>query len=266
MKDKIVICFFGVISRSIRYTHTNLHHMLINVAKRNYDVDVYIFNNNIEDTPIDSTIINNDDKELLHADYTEEEKQTLIDTKINDFIKSNNIVCTMRSDYTPAVLQNAIRQMYSEEKIGDFLEKNKDKYKCAIVCGPDYFLLNQVNLADIQSSIDSSVVYTTDVNNGALWRNGVRYSGYTNGFYIGAPHLLIKILKRYSILDKLLPTDADYEYLLKTVFTLNNIKQKTTDLKFFKVRSNKRIDRQGVMNHNCYTKAFHIASNYIKGL
>ena len=126
--------------------------------------------------------------------------------------------------------------------------------------------MNQVNLADIQSSIDSSVVYTTNVNNGALWRNGVPYSGYTNGFYIGAPHLLIKILKRYSILDKLLPTDADYEYLLKTVFTLNNIKQKTTDLKFFKVRSNKRIDRQGVMNHNCYTKAFHIASNYIKGL
>ena len=264
MKDKIVICFFGVIARSIRYTHSNLKMMLINAARKDYDVDVYVFNNNIEDTPIDSTIVDNDDKILLRADYVEEEKQVLIDENIDNFIKTKNITCIMRGDYSPPIVRNAIRQMYSEDKVGDFLERNKDKYKCAIVCGPDYFLLNKVNLADVQSSIELPVVYTADVNNGGTWINGVRYSGYTNGFYIGAPHLLIKILKRYSMLDRLLPTKCDYESLLKLVFHANKIQHRFTDSKFFKVRSNRDVDRQGVMEHNDYTEAFHIVSNYVR--
>ena len=87
------------------------------------DVDVYVFNNNIEDT-IDSTIVDNDDKILLRADYAEEEKQVLIDENIDNFIKTKNIIY-MRGDYSPPIVRNAIRQMYSEDKVGDFLEKQR---------------------------------------------------------------------------------------------------------------------------------------------
>ena len=240
--------------------------MLINVAKQCYDVDVYIFNNNIENTKIDSMIVDNDDKNLLEADYVEEETQVSIDMKIKEFVESKNIKCVMRRDYTPTTIQNSIRQMYSEEKVGDFLEKNKDKYKCAIVCGPDYFLLNQIKIMDIQKCINSPTIFTTNVNDGGLHYNRKIYPGYTNGFYIGTPNLLIKILKRYSILDKLLPTTADYEYLLKTVFNSNNMTREITNMRFFKVRSNKTVDRQGVMLHNNYTPHFNNLTEYINKL
>ena len=179
MKEKIAICFFGVISRSVKYTHANLKSMLIDIAKRCYDVDIYIFNNNIENTPIDSTIVNNNDKDLLEANFIEEEKQTSIDMKIKTLVQTKKINCTMRRDYTPTRIINSIRQMYSEEKVGAFLEKNKEKYKCAIVCGPDYFLLNQIKIQHIQNCINNkSFVYTTNVNDAA---------GSPNVMYIVSP-------------------------------------------------------------------------------
>jgi hypothetical protein len=228
MKDKIVICFFGVIARSLRYTHFNLKNNLIEICKRCYDVDIYIFNN-----------------KLLDANFIEEEKQVNIDLKIKKLVSEKNIICKMRRDYTPTWIINSIRQMYSEEKVGNFLKKNKHKYKCAIVCGPDYFLLNQIKIIDIQDSIkNKNCVYTTRVNDA---------QGYTNGFYIGAPEPIIKITKRFSILDKLLPTDKDYEYLLKKTFEMKNVERKITETLFFKIRSSKEVARQGIMQHPYFT-------------
>ncbi len=109
MKEKVAICFFGVISRSVKYTHANLKSMLIDIAKRCYDVDIYIFNNNIENTPIDSNIVNNNDKDLLEANFIEEEKQTSIDIKIKTLVQTKKINCTMRRDYTPTWIINSIR-------------------------------------------------------------------------------------------------------------------------------------------------------------
>lgn len=258
MKDKIVICFFGVIARSLRYTHFNLKNNLIEICKRCYDVDIYIFNNNIENTPIDGEKVNNNDKKLLDADFIEEEKQVDIDLKIKKLVSEKNIICRMRRDYTPTWIINSIRQMYSEEKVGDFLEKNKDKYKCAIVCGPDYFLLNQIKIIDIQDSIkNKNCVYTTRVNDA---------QGYTNGFYIGAPEPIIKITKRFSILDKLLPTDKDYEYLLKKTFEMKNVERKITETLFFKIRSSKEVARQGIMQHPYFTNIFTKVTNIIKNI
>lgn len=256
MKEKIVICFFGVMARSLRYTHHSLKKNLIEICKRCYDVDIYIFNNNIENTLIDGHIVNNEDKKLLNADFIVEEKQKDIDSKINLLIKNKNIVCKMRRDYTPTWIQNSIRQMYSEEKVGNFLEKNIDKYKCAIVCGPDYFLLNQVKILDIQNAIrNNNLVFTTRVNDA---------QGYTNGFYIGSLAPIIKILKRYSILDKLLPTDKDYEYLLKKTFEIKKVTRKITETFFFKIRSSKEVARQGVMIHPYFNEVFHNVSMIIK--
>ena len=64
---------------------------------------------------------------------------------------------------------------------------------------------------------------------------------------------MIKILKRYSILEQLLPTNKDYEYLLKKSFEINKINRMITDTLFVKIRSNKNIARQGIMNENKYT-------------
>lgn len=245
MRDRVIICFFGVVSRSIKFTYKNLDDKLINIVKQNYDVDIYIFNNNVKNEIVDGIQQNNIDVELLQRTFIEENTQYDIDNEINNQITSKNIICEMRHDYDKNTIINAIRQMYSEYRVGLFLEKYINEYKCAIVCGPDYYLLNNVNLEDIKNSINNeTIVYTTRVNDA---------QGYTNGFYIGSLKPMIKILKRYSILEQLLPTNKDYEYLLKKSFEINKINRMITDTLFVKIRSNKNIARQGIMNENKYT-------------
>ena len=80
----------------------------------------------------------------------------------------------------------------------------------SVVCGPDYYLLNEISLDDVRKSvIQENTIYTTTVNDG---------QGYTNGFYIGNLNSLINVLKRYEIITDLLPSQYDYEYLLKQSF------------------------------------------------
>ena len=231
MRDKVIICFFGVVSRSIQFTHQNLKKKLINIVKQYYDVDIYIFNNNVENEYVDGIRQNNNDVNILQRTFFEEKRQSMIDVDIYNNIISKNIVCKMPY-YEPSgfTIMNVLRQMYSEHQVGLFLEKNINNYKCAIVCGPDFYLFNNINLEDITNSINNdSVVYTTNVNDAY---------GYTNGFYIGSLKPMIQILQRYSILDQLLPTDKDYEYLLKRSFEINKINRIITDTRFGKIRSN----------------------------
>ena len=255
-KKKIIICFFGTCSRSIKYTHKNLKDKLINIVKKEYEVDIYIFNNNVEGEKIDDVIQNNHDVKLLQSDFYQEETQSYIDEFIkNNFNLYESKKMGFQKRYNRIQKINAIRQMYSEEKIGNFLNKNKDNYGCAIVCGPDYYLLDNINLEHINNSINNyNSIYTTNVNDAG---------GYTNGIYIGSLYPLIKILKRFSILEKLLPTDKDYEYLLKKTFDMYNIKRLITDTKFIKIRSNKHIARQGSMKSKNYDKEIDIIKDKI---
>lgn len=239
MKEKVILCFFGAVSRSIKYTYKNLEENILNVLKEHYDVDIYVFNNNVENAFVDGTQQNNDDVALLQRTFFEEKTQTSIDNDINKEITSKNINTRMRRDYDSYLVQNSLRQMYSENQVGLFLEKNKNKYKCAIVCGPDYFLLSNISIEDVKNSMNNNHVYTTRVNDA---------QGYTNGFYIGSLTPLTHILKRYSILEQLLPTENDYEYLLKKSFEIYNIQRIITDVLFLKIRSNKYIARQGIMS------------------
>ena len=48
MREKVILCFFGTISRSIKYTYNNHIENIINVINKMYDVDIYVFNNNVE--------------------------------------------------------------------------------------------------------------------------------------------------------------------------------------------------------------------------
>jgi hypothetical protein len=245
MRDKVIICFFGVVSRSIEFTYKNLEENLINVVKQNYDVDIYIFNNNVENIMVDGIRQNNEKCSLLQRTFFEEKTQTMIDNDIKNEIESKQIICKFRDDYDEKITTNAMRQMYSENQVGLFLEKNIQNYQCAVVCGPDYYLLNKVNLDHIKLSINNeSEIYTSIVNDA---------QGYTNGFYIGALKPMIKILKRYSILNLLLPVNKDYEYLLKKSFELNEINRLPTDMFFVKIRSNKKISRHGFMQREEFT-------------
>jgi len=262
-KNKIVICFFGVCSRTIKYTHHNHLKNIIDVIKNDYDYDIYVFNNNVGDTLVDGIKQSNDDVNIiLKADIFEEMNQIDIDEKINEKILRDNINIKMREDYTEYMTRNAIRQMFSEEQVGLFLEKNINNYKLAIVCNPDLYFLNKINLENIRESIainSNSSVYTSTVN---------EHPGhsYTNAFYFGSLEPLSKILKRFSILEKLLPTHSDYEHLLKKGFDMNGITRIITDIDFVKIRSNKNIIRPGRTENNSYCSIINDIQNDINSI
>jgi len=262
-KNKIVICFFGVCSRTIKYTHHNHLKNIIDVIKNDYDYDIYVFNNNVGDTLVDGIKQLNDDVNIiLKADIFEEMNQIDIDEKINEKILRDNINIKMREDYTEYTTRNAIRQMFSEEQVGLFLEKNINNYKLAIVCNPDLYFLNKINLENIRESIainSNSSVYTSTVN---------EHPGhsYTNAFYFGSLEPLSKILKRFSILEKLLPTHSDYEHLLKKGFDMNGITRIITDIDFVKIRSNKKIIRPGRTDNNSYCSIINDIQNDINSI
>jgi hypothetical protein len=237
---------------------------LIDVCETRYNVDIYIFNNNIENNKIDGNKIKHTDT----FDYLlsvlnkrniifKEETQSSIDKKIKKKIKNHNIQLKMRSDYSPGTIENAIRQMYIEEQVGLFLENNQNKYDSSIVCSSDLYLLNKINLNDIEDSILNNAIYTTDNNEG---------NGYTNSFYIGKLERMVKILKRFSILQDLLPTNKDYEFLLKRAFDIHGIERKITEMLFFKIRNNNSIARQGKLRKKKYDDYYESTKKQINSL
>ena len=243
---KVVICFCGVFARSIKYTHFNLKKKLIDIIKKEYDVDIYIFNNEVGDCIIDGVNVKDNIDKFIEYTILEEESQSFIDKKIE--LEGVNTF-KMRPDYSITHVNNALRHMYIEERVGTFLENNKDKYKSAILCIPDLYLLDNININDIKNCMDNNeIVYTTRVNDGIV--NG-NITGHTDGFYIGTLEPMIKILKRFSIL-KSLPSGKDYEFLLKRVFEMRNIKREITDTLFVKIGANGRVRPQGIMVNSKY--------------
>ena len=235
-KDKVVVCLFGVIPRSIKYTWESINKNIIEPLKREYDVDIYIFNLNVENTKVDGVVLNQKDIEIIPYDYKEEELQTSIEHEMRTLHKKYKF----RYPYIYTSL-NCFRQMYSEYRVGKFLEKSSNKYKGALVCGPDYNIYNSLNMAQFKDSLKS--------NNSIYGSNQNDATGYTNGFYFGKINPLCKILKRYDNFTEF-EEGKDYEFLVKEQFKKYNLKRNVSDIIFFKIRANKVIHWQLDRNYN----------------
>jgi hypothetical protein len=243
---KIILCFFGVIPRSIKYTFQSIKENIIDVLKENnYEVEIYVFNLNIKDTKIDNVIVDQNDISIIPFNYFEEEDQSNIDNQLK-LLKSHKNILFTRYDYGGCE-QNCLRQMYSEYRVGLFLEKNVDKYDIAIVCGPDFYIANKINITEIENSFINNHFYTTVANEG---------QGYTNGFYFGKPNILVKPLKRIEYIEYFMPAHRDYEYILQQSIEINQIVRNITSLMFFKIRAGKGIFFR--THNDLYIKIFSI--------
>ena len=61
--------------------------------------------------------------------------------------------------------------------------------------------------------------------------------GYTNGFYIGHPRPVARVLLRFLHWNEDLPTKHDYEYLLKKAFQRHGLQRRVTRVLFEKIRA-----------------------------
>ena len=225
---KCLLCFFGVIPRSIRHTWSSIYDNLVVPLKKEFDIDIFVYNLNVEGAKVDGRVLDQEDVKLIPFNFKNEDLQTDVDKVLNIKCKDR---CQYREDYGAATERNAMRQLHSEKKVGDFLASHECEFAC--VCGPDYYLARKINMDHVRDSIATSTIYTSQVNDA---------EGYTNGFYFGKPGQLIKILNRY---DEFQSSNHDYEWGVKRAFVEHSLQRKATDMVFWKIRASGNVSWQG---------------------
>lgn len=232
----ILLCYYGVISRSIRYTHESIKINILDKLKEKYDVDVYVFNFNIENNLIDGYKVNYSDINYINYNYYEEEKQEEFDKDINEkYIDILNEIFYYKHHYNNENNSiNALRQLYTEYKVGCYIEKNKNKYDIVIATCSDNYYCNQFDLNHIEDCINNkNVIYISPMNDAG---------GYTNSFYYGNTEKIIILLKRFDyIITNKCFLHKDYEFYVKFIMNIFNIERKFSNLYYFKIRNNKNI-------------------------
>jgi len=228
LKRSCVVCLFGVIPRSITKTWVSMQKNLLLPLSTKFNIDICIFNLNVGNTPVDGVILDQNDINIIPYTIYFEEMQENVDKIIDKKCKEQ---CVFLFPYGPVTVRNAMRQLYSENKIGLFLSSRN--FDLAVVCGPDYFIAQPLNMDHVEASLKNGNVYTSQFNDSG---------GYTNGFYFGRSSLVASIMKRF---DNFESGDYDYEQGVKKAFESHGILRVPTDMVFWKIRANGHKDWQG---------------------
>ena len=271
---KVALCIYGTISRSIQRTWPHMETKLISALTLvGFEVDIYGFDMELGSSDLLDGVAVNQSATSQLVPYTAYEtmRQADVDRIIDArcastracslFLPVNQTLCQHARHHREATLcqnsqherevssRNALRQLYSERRVGVFLQSRVGReYAAAVVVSPDYYIalaIDELQLLTASSLPDT--VYTTDVNPGGK-------GGTTNGFYFGTPLVLSKILRRYEYLEyieaHLLRTEGQrlslsYEQVLGHAFTWGNVTQARSPLVFFKIRADGLPDWQG---------------------
>lgn len=141
--------------------------------------------------------------------------------------------------YPAFAMQNAYRALHTEQRVAFFLRSAAGRsLDVAIALSPDIEPLDELNVSDVLLVNQTpAMVLGSDQND--------RY-GYTNGFLIGKPAPLARIMGRLDqLLKSRLPAEGlptDYEGVLKLSFERARLERRATPMRFVKVRANgKRV-------------------------
>ena len=247
--QKIVVCITGVVNRSIKYTWDSINDNIIDQLKKEYEVDIAIFNNNVEECLVDGVKVNNNDMSIIPYDFLFEYKQTFIDLEIKKIEGDDKDFSSY--DRWKNQKKNGLRLMYVESQVSKFLDENKDKYTYALITNADYFYLNKFPLECI-SNIRKNIIGTSH-----HWE---ACDMCTDGFYIGQPNTISKIMKRihyyYGVIQEYEnPNGLNYERILNECIKFNNINRLKIDIFFLKIRANLHL-KNAAPEREKYNKMF----------
>ena len=76
-KNKVIVCFFGVVPRSIKYTFSSIQNRLLNKLKQYYDVDIFVFNLKVNNL-VDNTTLDNNDINIIPYNYLKKFDRILV--------------------------------------------------------------------------------------------------------------------------------------------------------------------------------------------
>lgn len=222
-----LVCFFGIIGRSIRYTHSSHVRNILDVLKEhNIPYKVLVVNNDIEDNTIDGELIDNDDKKIIRADYHVEIKQTEIDEVIFKEYPMYWDIFEKKPPYSSQkTCLNALRQSYIEKCVSSHISNEYDK---VIAISADFQLIHKIPIQDI-ISLNQNELMISDMNHA---------HGYTNGLYIGSSTCVKNTMNHFHDLQK---GTKDYEQIIKMNTEKHHIDVISRHIIFAKIRANRDV-------------------------
>jgi hypothetical protein len=209
------------------------------------NITLYLFNLDVGDALIDGQRINStgyltmmsnepDISTVIHEVAT----QAQVDELIN--CKCSSQSCKLRYDDEgyPQLTRNAFRQMYAENRVAAFLSHHADEFQLAVVTGPDYYYIEHLPPAETVSAMtqthksDNASVYLTNMNDG---------EGYTNGFYLGHPSRVAKVMSRFDEYEHYAHIQRDYEKIVQAAVLQHGLSRNIIDMPFCKIRANGHV-------------------------
>jgi hypothetical protein len=250
---RAVLCVYGVLPRSLTITYPGFEHQLRRLREANITTDLYAFNLDTEGALVDGQRLDQVDLTIIASTHHESAKQSDVDALISSRCGHNLSHCRFRGnqDYSEQTTRNALRQLWSELRVGRFLGeavRRGEPYDVAIVVGSDYYLALDISLKEVRDAArerNAESLYVSSVCDG--WS----LLGATDGFYIGQPKSLMPVLLRYNdlpspLLD--LPKEQavdDYESVLARAIRRAGLRRLHSEMVFFKVRASGMVEWQG---------------------
>ena len=236
-KLRFCICFFGVISRSLKYTKDSIYKNIYEVLDRNnIKYDVYVHNMKIDKILSlqegEKDVKLSDESKLLRPTYFSETNQNNFDKKYN--WRKNSKYGVMQNNYN--LYQNAIRQIYSVDKVTKMWQKKNKNYDYYIYLRPDLLYTNELDVDLIIKTLDKDILLTPK------WH---KWGGLNDRIYMGNKMIIkrfgnrIKYVYEYVNKNKI---EYHPETFMKYISEKFKIKTLDIDLIGKRVRSNGKIN------------------------
>ena len=144
-----------------------------------------------------------------------------VDARLAEICKT--LRCKYRPNYNAVTTMHAKRQLFSEHQVGAFLHRHQGDYDAAVVIGSDIYVPRPIVPSDLERVFkhgkktrgSPAEILTTNNNNGA--------NGVTNGFYVGRPAIVAKVMTRIVDTGNF-PEKHDYEHQLIRAFKRHGVR------------------------------------------
>ena len=258
---RVALVLFGVIPRSIRWTWPVFERQLLEPLRaRGHVVDIYGFNVEVHSPVVDDMPLNQSDVALVPFAALDSWRQEDIDSVIARLCPDGVLKCKSFDDQALAYIRdprvdvkvglsmstkgymNAFRQLHTEMRVARFMASSS--HDVAIAAVPDLHLAKKIDTAELhRAASDPAVAFTTTVNDAG---------GYTNGFYIGQPKTLAKVLDRFGNHREVatsMPGGTNFETHVRKGFAMRGVRRIISGMTFFKIRATGMPDWQGKMDY-----------------
>ena len=239
---RVALCIFGVVPRGIRTTWPMIQaHVIRPLRAVEAELHVTVFSIDTGNETVDgnATVDPAALKLFPAGTYMQVVRQSVVDAEIavhcRQVARQNGCHFGAHPRGT-RMFVNAMRQLYIERRVGQWVDRRADEYDVVVALTADYYTALDISLQDVRYAAQSeSAVFTSAMSD--LEPTAVA-NGFANGFYIGTPLPVAKVMRRLDDAKLWQPRPPHaYESHLKRAFELHRIERRPTPMIFFKVRA-----------------------------